>query len=168
MVSIFFLCIYGRLWTPFGLFVGLLFIFRILLVKILALPSSYRCILKWDRGMLWSYWETYQIIFSWFYLREVHSIKLWPSSNPQKRKEKCAYAGGSGALFMYAHSFQWNRSHVFFIIKSCRLYYTKLTIGTPSKDYHVQVDTGSDILWVNCAGCMRCPSKSSLGVWLIF
>lgn len=46
------------------------------------------------------------------------------------------------------------------------LYYTKLTIGTPSKDYHVQVDTGSDILWVNCAGCMRCPSKSSLGIEL--
>nr|XP_016515427.1 PREDICTED: aspartic proteinase-like protein 2 [Nicotiana tabacum] len=44
------------------------------------------------------------------------------------------------------------------------LYYTKLTIGTPPKDYHVQVDTGSDILWVNCAGCRRCPSKSSLGI----
>ncbi|XP_016557164.1 aspartic proteinase 39 isoform X3 [Capsicum annuum] len=47
------------------------------------------------------------------------------------------------------------------------LYYTKLTIGTPSKDYHVQVDTGSDILWVNCAGCARCPSKSSLGIDLM-
>ncbi|VFQ95577.1 unnamed protein product [Cuscuta campestris] len=44
------------------------------------------------------------------------------------------------------------------------LYYTKLSIGTPSIDYHVQVDTGSDILWVNCAGCDKCPKKSNLGI----
>lgn len=28
----------------------------------------------------------------------------------------------------------------------------------------MQVDTGSDILWVNCAGCSKCPVKSDLGV----
>ncbi|XP_027087170.1 aspartic proteinase 36 [Coffea arabica] len=44
------------------------------------------------------------------------------------------------------------------------LYFTKLSIGTPPQDYYVQVDTGSDILWVNCAGCVRCPKKSSLGI----
>lgn len=44
------------------------------------------------------------------------------------------------------------------------LYFTKLSIGTPPKDYYVQVDTGSDILWVNCAGCDKCPKKSSLGI----
>ncbi|KAJ9703299.1 hypothetical protein PVL29_004908 [Vitis rotundifolia] len=44
------------------------------------------------------------------------------------------------------------------------LYFAKIGIGTPSKDYYVQVDTGSDILWVNCAGCDRCPTKSDLGV----
>ncbi|KAL7228135.1 hypothetical protein ACSBR2_006953 [Camellia fascicularis] len=43
------------------------------------------------------------------------------------------------------------------------LYYTKIGIGTPSKDYYVQVDTGSDIMWVNCAGCDKCPTKSDLG-----
>ncbi|XP_031105024.1 aspartic proteinase-like protein 2 [Ipomoea triloba] len=46
------------------------------------------------------------------------------------------------------------------------LYYTKLAIGTPSKNYYVQVDTGSDILWVNCAGCYKCPKKSNLGIAL--
>ncbi|KAL7252394.1 hypothetical protein ACSBR1_007058 [Camellia fascicularis] len=46
------------------------------------------------------------------------------------------------------------------------LYYTKIGIGTPSKDYYVQVDTGSDIMWVNCAGCDKCPTKSDLGVEL--
>ncbi|KAL6965996.1 hypothetical protein U1Q18_046715 [Sarracenia purpurea var. burkii] len=46
------------------------------------------------------------------------------------------------------------------------LYYTKIGIGTPSKDYYVQVDTGSDIMWVNCAGCDKCPTKSDLGVGL--
>ncbi|KAK6136384.1 hypothetical protein DH2020_029874 [Rehmannia glutinosa] len=46
------------------------------------------------------------------------------------------------------------------------LYYTKITIGTPPVDYHVQVDTGSDILWVNCQNCERCPTKSDLNIHL--
>lgn len=45
-----------------------------------------------------------------------------------------------------------------------RLFYTKVGIGTPSKDYHLQVDTGSDILWVNCAGCKNCPKETKLDV----
>ncbi|MCH86778.1 aspartic proteinase-like protein 2-like, partial [Trifolium medium] len=44
------------------------------------------------------------------------------------------------------------------------LYYTKLGLGTPAKDFYVQVDTGSDILWVNCVGCTACPKKSGLGM----
>ncbi|KAJ1409296.1 Xylanase inhibitor, C-terminal [Sesbania bispinosa] len=44
------------------------------------------------------------------------------------------------------------------------LYFTKLGLGSPPKDYYVQVDTGSDILWVNCIECSRCPSKSNLGI----
>ncbi|GER28832.1 eukaryotic aspartyl protease family protein [Striga asiatica] len=46
------------------------------------------------------------------------------------------------------------------------LYFTKVTIGTPPVDYHVQVDTGSDILWVNCQNCQRCPAKSDLKISL--
>lgn len=46
----------------------------------------------------------------------------------------------------------------------CRLYFTELRIGTPPKSYHVQVDTGSDLLWINCVGCQTCPRKSDLGV----
>ncbi|CAN1262268.1 Aspartic proteinase 36, partial [Linum perenne] len=44
------------------------------------------------------------------------------------------------------------------------LYYTKIGLGTPPKDFFVQVDTGSDTLWVNCANCDKCPKKSDLGV----
>lgn len=47
------------------------------------------------------------------------------------------------------------------------LYYTKISVGTPPKDFHVQVDTGSDILWVNCASCEGCPTKSDLGINLM-
>uniref|UniRef100_A0ACD5UWX2 Uncharacterized protein n=1 Tax=Avena sativa TaxID=4498 RepID=A0ACD5UWX2_AVESA len=47
------------------------------------------------------------------------------------------------------------------------LYYTKIEIGTPPKQYHVQVDTGSDILWVNCISCDKCPKKSGLGIDLV-
>ncbi|XP_065873635.1 aspartic proteinase 39-like [Euphorbia lathyris] len=46
------------------------------------------------------------------------------------------------------------------------LYFAKIGLGNPSKDYFVQVDTGSDILWVNCANCDKCPTKSDLGVEL--
>ncbi|CAL5206836.1 unnamed protein product [Lathyrus oleraceus] len=44
------------------------------------------------------------------------------------------------------------------------LYYTKLGLGSPKKDYYVQVDTGSDVLWVNCIECSRCPRKSDIGM----
>ncbi|KAB2039544.1 hypothetical protein ES319_D02G017100v1 [Gossypium barbadense] len=44
------------------------------------------------------------------------------------------------------------------------LYYARIGIGTPSKDYYVQVDTGSDIMWVNCIQCKECPRRSSLGI----
>nr|POF05106.1 aspartic proteinase-like protein 2 [Quercus suber] len=43
------------------------------------------------------------------------------------------------------------------------LYFAKLGLGSPPKDYYVQVDTGSDILWVNCVGYKSCPKKSGLG-----
>lgn len=44
------------------------------------------------------------------------------------------------------------------------LYFTKIKLGSPPKEYYVQVDTGSDILWVNCAPCPKCPVKTDLGV----
>ncbi|XP_022864630.1 aspartic proteinase-like protein 2 [Olea europaea var. sylvestris] len=44
------------------------------------------------------------------------------------------------------------------------LYYTKISIGSPPNDYYVQVDTGSDILWVNCKDCDRCPTKTDLNI----
>ncbi|KAL5567044.1 hypothetical protein UlMin_030208 [Ulmus minor] len=46
------------------------------------------------------------------------------------------------------------------------LYYARIGIGSPPTDYFVQVDTGSDILWVNCIGCEKCPKKSTLGIEL--
>ncbi|KAL1194901.1 Aspartic proteinase 39 [Cardamine amara subsp. amara] len=48
-------------------------------------------------------------------------------------------------------------------VDSVGLYFTRIKIGSPPKEYHVQVDTGSDILWVNCAPCSKCPSKTNLG-----
>ncbi|KAM3712413.1 hypothetical protein ACJW30_01G180600 [Castanea mollissima] len=44
------------------------------------------------------------------------------------------------------------------------LYFAKLGLGSPTKDYYVQVDTGSYILWVNCVGCKSCPKKTGLGL----
>ncbi|GKV37616.1 hypothetical protein SLEP1_g45626 [Rubroshorea leprosula] len=48
------------------------------------------------------------------------------------------------------------------------LYYTKVKLGTPPREFNVQIDTGSDILWVTCSSCSNCPQSSGLGVELSF
>lgn len=74
-------------------------------------------------------------------------------------------------LFFYLVKFLRSNKNSYFALWSFstllyyfRLYFTKIGLGSPPKDYYVQVDTGSDILWVNCAGCTSCPKKSDLGV----
>ncbi|GFQ04130.1 aspartic proteinase-like protein 2 [Phtheirospermum japonicum] len=44
------------------------------------------------------------------------------------------------------------------------LYYTKVRLGSPPRDFNVQIDTGSDILWVTCSLCNDCPQNSGLGI----
>ncbi|KAH7435535.1 hypothetical protein KP509_06G068700 [Ceratopteris richardii] len=46
------------------------------------------------------------------------------------------------------------------------LYFTEIYLGTPPSKYYVQVDTGSDLLWVNCADCKTCPTSTDLEVQL--
>lgn len=45
-----------------------------------------------------------------------------------------------------------------------RLYFTKVNLGTPPREFYVQIDTGSDVLWVSCASCIGCPQTSGLQV----
>ncbi|XP_070058027.1 aspartic proteinase 36-like isoform X2 [Nicotiana tomentosiformis] len=49
---------------------------------------------------------------------------------------------------------------------SVGLYYAKIGIGTPPTNYYVQVDTGSDIMWVNCITCQECPRRGYHGLEL--
>ncbi|KAJ9558887.1 hypothetical protein OSB04_013501 [Centaurea solstitialis] len=44
------------------------------------------------------------------------------------------------------------------------LYYAKIAIGTPPREYYVQVDTGCDIIWINCIECQECPKKGYHGL----
>ncbi|XP_059428751.1 aspartic proteinase 36 isoform X2 [Corylus avellana] len=48
------------------------------------------------------------------------------------------------------------------------LYFTKVKLGSPPREFNVQIDTGSDILWVTCNSCSDCPQSSGLGVQLNF
>ncbi|CAN1134887.1 Aspartic proteinase 36 [Linum perenne] len=48
------------------------------------------------------------------------------------------------------------------------LYLTKVKLGSPPRDFNVQIDTGSDVLWVNCESCANCPRSSALGIELNF
>ncbi|KAA0025316.1 aspartic proteinase-like protein 2 [Cucumis melo var. makuwa] len=46
------------------------------------------------------------------------------------------------------------------------LYFTKVKLGNPEREFNVQIDTGSDILWVTCSPCDGCPETSGLGIEL--
>ncbi|KAL0283144.1 UNVERIFIED_CONTAM: Aspartic proteinase-like protein 2 [Sesamum angustifolium] len=48
------------------------------------------------------------------------------------------------------------------------LYYTKVRLGSPPQEFNVQIDTGSDVLWVTCNSCNDCPQNSGLGIPLNF
>ncbi|KAJ7972298.1 Aspartic proteinase-like protein 2 [Quillaja saponaria] len=48
------------------------------------------------------------------------------------------------------------------------LYFTKVKLGSPPREFNVQIDTGSDILWVTCNSCSNCPQSSGLGIALNF
>ncbi|KAJ9540511.1 hypothetical protein OSB04_027017 [Centaurea solstitialis] len=48
------------------------------------------------------------------------------------------------------------------------LYYTKVQLGSPPKEYYVQIDTGSDVLWVSCNSCNGCPTSSGLQIPIEF
>lgn len=48
------------------------------------------------------------------------------------------------------------------------LYLTKVKLGSPPRVFNVQIDTGSDALWVNCNSCSGCPSSTQLGIDLNF
>lgn len=48
------------------------------------------------------------------------------------------------------------------------LYFTKVQLGTPPVEFYVQIDTGSDVLWVSCSSCNGCPQTSGLQIELNF
>ncbi|WOK97131.1 aspartic proteinase-like protein 2 [Canna indica] len=48
------------------------------------------------------------------------------------------------------------------------LYFTRVKLGNPAKEFFVQIDTGSDILWVTCNSCTGCPTSSGLNIPLEF
>ncbi|GFP83659.1 aspartic proteinase-like protein 2, partial [Phtheirospermum japonicum] len=48
------------------------------------------------------------------------------------------------------------------------LYFTRVKLGTPPKEFYVQIDTGSDVIWVSCNACTGCPTSSGLQIDLEF
>ncbi|KAI3883106.1 hypothetical protein MKX03_012506 [Papaver bracteatum] len=48
------------------------------------------------------------------------------------------------------------------------LYFTRVKIGSPPREFHVQIDTGSDVLWVACDSCDNCPKSTGLDIQLGF
>jgi hypothetical protein len=82
-----------------------------------------------------------------------------------------ARSGGKGASQEYfetlvAHDRRRLVSFVTFNLEgsflTTGLYYTQISLGTPPRQYNVFVDTGSDLMWVNCAPCTNCPLRSTI------
>lgn len=48
------------------------------------------------------------------------------------------------------------------------LYFTTVQLGSPPREFYVQIDTGSDVLWVSCNSCNGCPQSSGLAIQLKF
>ncbi|CAA0832628.1 Eukaryotic aspartyl protease family protein [Striga hermonthica] len=48
------------------------------------------------------------------------------------------------------------------------LYFTRVKLGNPPKEFYVQIDTGSNVLWVSCNPCTGCPKSSGLQIELEF
>lgn len=46
------------------------------------------------------------------------------------------------------------------------LYFTSVKLGTPATEFYVQIDTGSDVLWVGCNSCNGCPKSTGLKIQL--
>ncbi|XP_030494188.2 aspartic proteinase 36 [Cannabis sativa] len=46
------------------------------------------------------------------------------------------------------------------------LYYAEIKLGSPPQKYHVQIDTGSDVLWLYGFPCIGCPLFTSLNIEL--
>ncbi|CAI7863788.1 unnamed protein product [Closterium sp. NIES-54] len=42
------------------------------------------------------------------------------------------------------------------------LYWAEVQLGQPVQKFQVQIDTGSDVMWVTCAPCLACPVASTV------
>ncbi|TKY64950.1 Aspartic proteinase protein 2 [Spatholobus suberectus] len=103
-------------------------------------------------------------------------LSLWSvvGANHGVFNVKCKYAGQDHSLSaLKAHDYRRQLSLLAGVDlplggtgrpDAVGLYYAKIGIGTPPKDYYLQVDTGSDIMWVNCIQCKECPTRSNLGM----
>ncbi|CAI0399469.1 unnamed protein product [Linum tenue] len=46
------------------------------------------------------------------------------------------------------------------------IYFTKVKLGTPAREFNLQIDTGSDLTWLNSKSCPTCPRSSRFGIEL--
>ncbi|RRT75392.1 hypothetical protein B296_00017541 [Ensete ventricosum] len=55
------------------------------------------------------------------------------------------------------------------LCRTRRLYYVEMNIGDPPKPYFLDVDTGSDLTWIQCdAPCVRCSKVESFPILFLW
>ncbi|KAK7267986.1 hypothetical protein RIF29_20668 [Crotalaria pallida] len=117
------------------------------------------------------------------YLAAVVLTVVVVSGSPATLKLERAFASNHGVelsqlrardLFRHRRMLQSSNGVVDFSVQGTfnpfqvGLYFTKVQLGTPPVEFYVQIDTGSDVLWVSCSSCNGCPQTSSLQMQLNF
>jgi len=124
--------------------------------------------LSWVSSNFLSWWFNYKWKIKWFghvwlaLNSELSFYPIWISllAIPILLFLLYALCSQFNVLFFWKIKIKQNKIFGFFH----RLYYTKVKMGTPPREFYVQIDTGSDVLWVSCGSCNGCPQTSGLQV----
>ncbi|XP_043698268.1 aspartyl protease family protein 2-like [Telopea speciosissima] len=69
-------------------------------------------------------------------------------------------AGSRNATRVHSKNSSFSSSIISGLSQGSGEYFTRLGIGTPPKYLYMVLDTGSDIVWIQCAPCRKCYTQS--------
>ncbi|GJN30657.1 hypothetical protein PR202_gb18982 [Eleusine coracana subsp. coracana] len=91
-----------------------------------------------------------------------------------RRKSPLPHHGGRGGDYLVKLRREDSRRHLAGVdlaiggkpTRDTGLYYTSLSIGTPAENYFLEIDVGSDGIFLNCVSCETCAGKNNNGMKL--
>ncbi|KAG6403706.1 hypothetical protein SASPL_135934 [Salvia splendens] len=81
------------------------------------------------------------------------TISLPPSTHPHTPSSNSASSKPRGAG-------DFSSSVTSGLAQGSGEYFTRIGIGTPPRNVYMVLDTGSDVVWVQCSPCRKCYSQT--------